>query len=118
MHSFRKSFAQAADVHVQGAVVAVKIISPYVLDQLLTRKGPSRITSQLEQKLKLLQGKCETFASSTTVYVFRSMISLPIWIVCEASNSISFQQCFDTGDQLQRLKRLDQIIVRSQLEPF
>ena len=42
-------------MHIQGPLISLEIVTPYILDELLTRKGLSGGRTQLEQAKVLFQ---------------------------------------------------------------
>ena len=59
---FGEAFAQAIDMHIERALVALEIVAPDVLDQLLARERLAGIAGELEQQLEFFQRQGEAFA--------------------------------------------------------
>src|SRR5271157_1362852 len=106
-----KSLAQAVDMDVQGSVVAVKIVTPDILDQLLTGKGTAWVTGQLEQQLEFLERKGEALAVDHHFKGFAVHGQFPDLDRLRGDDPIAFQQGVNARHQFQGLEGLDQIVV-------
>ena len=115
-----KLFAQTLYMNVNGSRISVVVEAPDLVEKLVSRKDPVGIAREVVDKLHLLGGSVDLFAVYAKLVICqvdRELVVMNFLDRVFVGSGGTAKNRLDSRDDLLDLERLDNIIVRAELEP-
>src|SRR4051812_1361710 len=112
--------AQLADVHVDRARVACEGVAPHALEQLVARQHEAAVIEQLPEEIELLRRELDLFLADAHLAPARVDVQVAVLdrlgLEVAAVRGRATQDRLHARDELARVERLRQVVVRADLE--
>ncbi|CDN44691.1 hypothetical protein BN871_FJ_00030 [Paenibacillus sp. P22] len=111
-----QTLAKPLDMHVDRTLVSLVIEAPDLLDQRVAAERLARVAGEQEEQLEFLERKGGFLAADPALERLAVQLELPDPDLLGSRNPVALQQRLHPRGQLEGIERLDEVIVRAELE--